>query len=73
MAKYTLHLELEEVFTCEHTVEADSYEEAVEKAQKIELENGVGSEDTSRFDWDYNRTNFFIDPFGREEKYNEHG
>ena len=73
MPEFTLKLELEEVFTCEYKVKAESYEEAIAKVQRIEIDNGVGSENTSIFKWDYNRSEFFIDPFGRERKYNEHG
>ena len=73
MPEFTLSLELEEVFTCEYKVKAESYEEAIAKVQRIEIDNGVGSENTSIFKCDYNRSEFFIDTFGRERKYIEHG
>jgi len=73
MPKFKLNLEIEEVYTYEHVVEAENYEEAVKKTDQVELDRGVGSEDTEVFKWDYSHTNFFIDPYGREQKYNEHG
>ena len=68
MPKFSLNLEIEEVFTYKYEVEAETYEDAVKKAEQVELDRGVGSEDTCIFKWDYSHTNFFIDPYGKEQK-----
>lgn len=64
MPKYTIQLELEEVYTCEYEVEADSEEEAEAEISKLERMYGVSAEETNIFDWDYYGTNFAINPYG---------
>tara|TARA_Y100000034_G_scaffold75308_1_gene90495 strand:- start:276 stop:482 length:207 start_codon:yes stop_codon:yes gene_type:complete len=53
MPKYTMHLVLEEIYTCRYVVEADNEEEAEDMIREIERQVGINANETEVFNWDY--------------------
>ena len=67
MTKYTMHLELEEVYTCEYEVEANNEDKAKEQIMEIDRQFGMNANETKIFDWDYYGTNLEISCENQEE------